>query len=1315
MKKRKLAIFILAIVALSAAIGGVVAAWVTGARLEGAQITTGSISLDISDTTGGSIPMSKQLNWVDVDYNIADYDTLNVWASENKVAKANFSVKNTSEKDLNIALTFDTTNYKYSNPEGVEDSIVAWLYVDGNTIVDGLRFAQLTSTYKYTSAFTASEKRDYTLFMATPSELMNGFAADKSYKFDIVATGTLGEAEPAELVALKVDASKALKTVYEIGETFTHEGIVVTAVYSDGSSVELNEGYTVSTPDMSKPGIKTVTVSYEGMEATYNIMVQYVKFTGESLKLLAKDADYTGGNLQGGNSYLGGLSAGNTISYTIDSAEDFSNVAVYLRIYGGKWQNNGFNAVSQKAFSISVNGIPVDTYDWDPANNHQNDPGDFCIDDRLNLKQGENVITITINVTNEINFYHMRLEYTGDVEQPTLDHIEVNADEAKKDYYVGDTFSADGIVVKAYYSDKEPQVIESGYTVSTPDMTVGIKTITVTYQGKTATYEITVSFVDEYNGEEIKLEAELADRQGSCNVQETMGSGGAFVGNIANGDKLTFVFKSNVEQYVKLYLAISHGNDGLAGAFDVYVNGDKVSSFDAENSGDWYTIKEFPVCSVKLVAGVNVIVLDAINTQTNVNVDYLKIAPDNGEDLPTYDGVNTLTLKAEDATLEGGCKAGNRSGSPSGKAVGNMTSGSRILFKFNSTGELLVELHLTIASNADINNFVTVHVGQQVLSLDVIATGDRVSGNNTFKDFIVGYATLPAGVNDVEVRAANITTANYIYCLDIVPVISYNGVDSKYGVRSATYENCQLEYSDQRFEGANIGYTGSDTVITYSIYSTSKQNVELRLSIAGGDSAKDEAFEVLVNGVLLGKYNVKQDNWSNYSEILAGFVQLSEGYNTIVIKAINAGFNFEYLRIVPDYAAATGADLIVEDGRVYFIVSGAYVGEDTVWLEEILRAIHFDLQQNGMVVDSNDNWTHFTKLPIDAYKVAFDEGTWKIYYDVTDMATFAYNAHFRGSLEDTNTADVKLALDKAQDGKTVVVNGRRYILINRYGQNDVFNYWGCVGLRIMNENDPIFTTTDVDLVNEGDTVYLVIKGSSSNYTKEALEEVLRNVAFDLQHNQSAGAASWDTVADFVKTLVVSGDGNWELKINLMDLAQSSYTVHFNGRDLMIDKPDIDGKFFVVGGNSYVIINKYSEDGARNDGALFFGAIGIVVGGSSMIKPISARVVEEDNKVYLALEVYVIGYEFNNVTLVNEEVVINLEKREDKNSLYSFYFDISDLEGEFWCHLYFDESPFDADKGDFKAGGSMSLNAANGKTYTFERRDDTFWVLKITVS
>lgn len=80
---------------------------------------------------------------------------------------------------------------------------------------------------------------------------------------------------PVVLDRIEADISD-VQTEFAVGDTFNYDGLIVTAHYSDGSSETL-DSFTVSEPDMSTVGTKTITVSYtyEGVtkEATYEISV----------------------------------------------------------------------------------------------------------------------------------------------------------------------------------------------------------------------------------------------------------------------------------------------------------------------------------------------------------------------------------------------------------------------------------------------------------------------------------------------------------------------------------------------------------------------------------------------------------------------------------------------------------------------------------------------------------------------------------------------------------------------------------------------------------------------------------------------------------------------------------------------------------------------------------------------------------------------------------------------------------------------------------------------------------------------------------
>lgn len=79
----------------------------------------------------------------------------------------------------------------------------------------------------------------------------------------------------------------------------------------------------------------------------------------------------------------------------------------------------------------------------------------------------------------------------------TVGSISIKELPSKIEYVVGDTFSPDGGIIEIKYSDGKTKTLSSndeGVKLSQPDMsTAGKKTITVTYEAKTAEFEINVS------------------------------------------------------------------------------------------------------------------------------------------------------------------------------------------------------------------------------------------------------------------------------------------------------------------------------------------------------------------------------------------------------------------------------------------------------------------------------------------------------------------------------------------------------------------------------------------------------------------------------------------------------------------------------------------------------------------------------------------------------------------------------------------------------------------------------------------------------
>jgi len=81
-----------------------------------------------------------------------------------------------------------------------------------------------------------------------------------------------GCSEPSPSVESIAVTTLPTKTMYSIGETLSTAGMVVTATFSDGSQSAVT-GYSTSGFDSSKEGGSTVTVTYEGATASFNVTI----------------------------------------------------------------------------------------------------------------------------------------------------------------------------------------------------------------------------------------------------------------------------------------------------------------------------------------------------------------------------------------------------------------------------------------------------------------------------------------------------------------------------------------------------------------------------------------------------------------------------------------------------------------------------------------------------------------------------------------------------------------------------------------------------------------------------------------------------------------------------------------------------------------------------------------------------------------------------------------------------------------------------------------------------------------------------------
>ena len=223
------------------------------------------------------------------------------------------------------------------------------------------------------------------------------------------------------------------KIEYWIGESLDTTGLALTATYSDGSTATVTEGFTVSGFSSTTAGTKTVTVTYEGKTATFTVTVNTPTVTGISVKTQPAKTEYWVGESL------------NTTGLTLTAT--YSDGSTKTITEG--FTVSGFSSTTDGTKTVTV------TYEGKTA-----------------------TFTVTVNT-------------------PTVTGISVKTQPAKTEYWVGESLNTTGLTLTATYSDGSTKTITEGFTVSGfSSTTAGTKTVTVTYEGKTATFTVQVKEVE---------------------------------------------------------------------------------------------------------------------------------------------------------------------------------------------------------------------------------------------------------------------------------------------------------------------------------------------------------------------------------------------------------------------------------------------------------------------------------------------------------------------------------------------------------------------------------------------------------------------------------------------------------------------------------------------------------------------------------------------------------------------------------------------------------------------------------------------------
>lgn len=232
---------------------------------------------------------------------------------------------------------------------------------------------------------------------------------------------------PAQSISI---VSKPSELTYYIGENINTAGLVLEAIYEDGSAETLTGGFTIEPAEARGVGRQTVTVTYMGVSASYEIAVLQKQVSALYLEELPSRREFA-----------------------IGEEFDFSGMLIDVLFVDGSHQMITEGYTVEPASSVEVG------------------------EKKVTVSYGEKSVSFIVNVVEVV-----------------VDKIELVEPPKKLDYYVGESFSTDGLVILAEYPNGTSGEISSGFTVSPEKFTeTGEQTVTVMYGGKTLEFDVSVS------------------------------------------------------------------------------------------------------------------------------------------------------------------------------------------------------------------------------------------------------------------------------------------------------------------------------------------------------------------------------------------------------------------------------------------------------------------------------------------------------------------------------------------------------------------------------------------------------------------------------------------------------------------------------------------------------------------------------------------------------------------------------------------------------------------------------------------------------
>lgn len=375
----------------------------------------------------------------------------------------------------------------FAAPEAHESQIKyeLFLFNNGDMYLNVIQSPASTSTYAGTSSLTSNGK--------TTNLSLNGATPENPVQVSFIHQDESGldwniSYRPynfASLVGIKV-AQLPDKTRYMINETFKSSGLIINVVYDDGSSGVIKK-YTLSSPDMTSYGSKSITVTFESFTTTFDIMVVDVaKIEVTSLPTKTRyyeDDEFLSSGIIVSQVYTDGIKE-EIAGYSLSSPDMSSGGEKTITVTYNKFTTT-FTIMVIGVSGIEVSKTPIKTEYY--TNDSLDASGleviskytdgtsrkltDYSVSKLDSSSAGEKEISVT----------HKNYTATFKVTVYELKGIRISHYPNKIYYKIGETFAPSGLTVVEVRNDGSEKEI-TDYTISGFDSSkAGSKTITVFY------------------------------------------------------------------------------------------------------------------------------------------------------------------------------------------------------------------------------------------------------------------------------------------------------------------------------------------------------------------------------------------------------------------------------------------------------------------------------------------------------------------------------------------------------------------------------------------------------------------------------------------------------------------------------------------------------------------------------------------------------------------------------------------------------------------------------------------------------------------